>query len=84
MSLDWDIREATIDIVQRAYLDGSATVRDVVQAYLDRIASIDQAGPQLNSIVTVSETALVEADALDRVFGATGELAGPLHGVPSW
>ena len=82
MSLDWDIREATIDIVQRAYLDGSATVRDVVQAYLDRIASIDQAGPQLNSIVTVSETALVEADALDRVFGATGELAGPLHGVP--
>ena len=78
MSLDWDIQEATIDSVQQAYRDGTATARDVVQAYLDRIAALDHAGPELNSVITVSETALDEADALDRAFAATGEL----HGVP--
>ena len=82
MSLDWDIQEATIDSVQQAYRDGTATACDVVQAYLDRIAALDHAGPELNSVITVSETALDEADALDRAFAATGELTGALHGVP--
>jgi len=82
VSLDWDIQEATIDSVQQAYRDGTATARDVVQAYLDRIAALDHAGPELNSVITVSETALDEADALDRAFAATGELTGALHGVP--
>ncbi|MFC0446967.1 amidase [Rhodococcus jostii] len=81
MSLDWDIQEATIDRVHQAYRDRTATVRDVVQAYLDRIATLDAAGPHLNSVITVSTTALDEADALDRAFASTGELSGPLHGV---
>lgn len=82
MSLSWNIEEATIESVHSAYREGKTTVREVVQAYLDRIASLDRSGPALNSVVTVSETALDEADALDREFAAGGELSGPLHGVP--
>ncbi|MEX5296310.1 amidase [Kocuria sp. CPCC 205268] len=82
MSLSWSIEEATIDTVQSAYREGRSTAREVVQAYLDRIAALDGAGPELNSVITVSATALDEADALDRQHTATGELSGPLHGVP--
>ena len=82
MSLSWNIEEATIDTVQSAYREGKSTVREVVQAYLDRIAALDVDGPALNSVVTVSATALDEADALDLEYAARGELSGPLHGVP--
>lgn len=82
MSLSWNIEEATIASVHAAYREGRATVREVVQAYLDRIEALDAAGPGLNSVVTVSATALEEADALDLKYAARGELSGPLHGVP--
>lgn len=77
-----DIEEATIASVHEGYRSGSFTVREVVQAYLDRIENLDRSGPSLNSIVSVSETALTEADALDAALASTGMLSGPLHGVP--
>ena len=83
MALDWDIiKKPTIDSVSRRIATAPQRRADVVQAYLDRIAALDHAGPELNSVITVSETALDEADALDRAFAATGELTGALHGVP--
>lgn len=78
----FDIEETTIAAVQEGYRSGAFSVREVVQAYLDRIEAIDRSGPALNSIITVSATALDEADALDAAFAADGELGGPLHGVP--
>lgn len=78
----FDIEETTIARVQEGYRSGAFTVREVVQAYLDRIEAIDRSGPALNSIITVSPTALEEADALDAAFAADGELRGALHGVP--
>ena len=72
MSLSWNIEEATIDTVQSAYREGKSTVREVVQAYLDRIAALDVDGPALNSVVTVSATAIDEADALDLEYAAAG------------
>lgn len=77
-----EIEEATIASVLAAYRAGSFTARELVQAYLDRIDALDRRGPTLNSIISVSDTALVEADALDAAFAANGELTGPLHGVP--
>lgn len=77
-----DVAELTIDEVQQNYRRGTYRVRDVVQAYLHRIEQIDCSGPELNSVVALSEHALDEADELDRRFDETGELVGPLHGVP--
>lgn len=77
-----EIEEATIAGVQEGYRNGSFTARQVVQAYLDRIEQIDRTGPALNSIISVSETALAEADALDAALATNGELSGSLHGVP--
>ncbi|WP_382308669.1 amidase [Herbiconiux sp. UC225_62] len=76
-----DIEEITIADVHDGYAAGRFTVRDIVQAYLDRIEAIDRSGAALNSIITVSPTALDEADALDAAFAA-GRPTGPLHGIP--
>jgi Asp-tRNA(Asn)/Glu-tRNA(Gln) amidotransferase A subunit family amidase len=82
MSQSFDVREVTINQVQDAYLAGRVTVREVVQAYLDRIESIDRNGAKLNSVVALSPRSLQDADELDQKFAETGELSGPLYGVP--
>lgn len=82
MARTFEIPETTIRQVQAAYRAGTVSVRDVVQAYLDRIESIDKSGPELNSVVALSPRALEDADRLDRDFAESGEFAGLLHGVP--
>src|ERR1700722_13577412 len=53
--------------------------REVVQAYLDRIAEIN---PKINAIVTLmAEDALKGADAADAAV-KNGQGTGALHGVP--
>lgn len=82
MSETLDVKEITISEVQDAYRAGTATVAGVVQAYLDRIESIDHSGAELNSIVALSPRAKADAAELDAYFAETGQLFGPLHGVP--
>ena len=60
---------------------GAVTSHALTQAYLDRIAAIDKAGPALNSVIELNPDALKEADALDAERKA-GKLRGPLHGIP--
>lgn len=79
---EWTVEEATIADVHARIREGSLTVTQLVEAYLERIETLDQGGPSLNSVITVSSSALDEARALDEGFAETGELAGPLHGVP--
>jgi Asp-tRNA(Asn)/Glu-tRNA(Gln) amidotransferase A subunit family amidase len=74
------IEEATILGVQQALQTRAVTCRQVVQAYLDRIAAYDHQGPALNSILTLNQKALTEADRLDAEQ-ASG-LMGPLHCAP--
>jgi Asp-tRNA(Asn)/Glu-tRNA(Gln) amidotransferase A subunit family amidase len=75
------IEEITIARVQQALQSNVTTCRQVVQAYLDRIDAYDQNGPAFNSILTLNQNALAEADRCDaeRRIGAP---LGPLHGVP--
>ena len=60
---------------------GTLTSHALTQAYLDRIASIDDAGPMLNAVIETNPDALNDADALDAERKA-GKLRGPLHGIP--
>jgi len=53
--------------------------REVVEAVLDRLASVN---PSINAVtVVLAEQALAEADRADAAVARGGEL-GPLHGVP--
>src|SRR3546814_2224702 len=76
-------RHAETDItdLQRQMRAGTLDSHALVQAYLDRIAAIDDAGPMLNAVIELNPVALAEADARDAERKA-GTLRGPLHGIP--
>ena len=73
--------EASIADLQKQMAAGTLSSRALTQAYLDRIAAIDDAGPMLNAVIETNPEALKDADALDAERKA-GKLRGPLHGIP--
>ena len=77
----FNILEATIDDIHGAYRSGAMTCRELVQAYLDRIAKFDKHGPAINALITVNSEALDEAERLDAAYKASGPV-GLLHGIP--
>lgn len=78
----FEFDELTVARLHEMLGAGELTVRSLVQAYLDRIEAIDRSGPALNSIITTNPKALDEAERLDRAYAESGNLTGPLHGVP--
>jgi amidase len=75
---DFTVVEATIPGMQRAMEEGRITSRQIVEAYLQRIALYED---KINATITVNPNALAEADRLDRER-AEGRVRGPLHGIP--
>jgi amidase len=73
--------EQDITQIQQGYKEGLYTIKEVVQAYLDRIEEIDKSGPALNSIIQINPDALQIAEALDKEM-KEGKIRGPLHGIP--
>ncbi|MDD5369231.1 MAG: amidase [Anaerolineaceae bacterium] len=73
---DWTISE-----LQELLSSGVVTSRNLVEAYLDRIETIDRQGPGLNAIIEINPDALAIAARLDRQRKA-GKMRGPLHGIP--
>ncbi|MCA0256075.1 MAG: amidase [Proteobacteria bacterium] len=73
--------EATIAELRHALETGETTAEALVEAYLQRIAAYDQAGPCLNAVVVMNPDALDEARSSDR-RRAEGKLLGPLDGIP--
>src|SRR5262249_35552035 len=74
--------ETNVDSLLAAYRARKTDVRSVVGSYLARIEAYDRRGPALWSLIAVNPNVMTEAEALDRAFAASGELSGPLHGVP--
>lgn len=75
---DFSVVEASIADLRRALEERRITSRQLVTAYLTRIALYED---RLNAIITVNPNALAEADARDRER-AQGKVRGPLHGIP--
>ena len=73
--------EADIATLQARMKSGAIDSHALTQAYLDRIAAIDDAGPTLNAVIELNPDAMKEADARDAERDA-GKVRGPLHGIP--
>jgi amidase len=73
--------EADIAGLQSRMDRGDLSSHALTQAYLDRIATVDDAGPTLNAVIELNPDALEEADARDAERKA-GKSRGVLHGIP--
>lgn len=78
---DLPVPEYSIAQLQQAYEMGTLRVETVVEQYLERIAAIDDTGPQLNAIIAVNPDAISIARQLDAEL-KNGDSRGPLHGIP--
>ncbi len=78
---DFAYAEMDISDLQARMQRGELDSRTLTQAYLDRIAAVDQAGPQLRSVIEVNPDAMKEA-ALRDVERKNNAARGPLHGIP--
>jgi hypothetical protein len=74
----FQIEEATIASIQQALQDKEVTCRQIVQAYLDRIAAYDHKGPALAAILTLNSKARAETERLDAEYARSGPV-GPFH-----
>jgi amidase len=77
----FELSESTIDDLQQKMTSGSHTARSIAEAYLKRIAELDQSGPKINSVIELNPDALSIADAMDKER-KDGKLRGPMHGIP--
>src|SRR5581483_7708915 len=77
----YDVMEKSIPELAADLDRGAVTSHALVQAYLDRIAAFDHAGPALNAMIAVNPHALADADRLDAERRA-GTRRGLLHGIP--
>ena len=75
------VEPRTIQQIAADIRDRKTTSAAVTQAFLDRIAAVDDAGPMLNAVLAVNPDALADAQARDAAL-AGGATLGPLHGVP--
>ena len=82
------IEKPAIDVVELSASDardrmasGQLTSEALTNAYLDRIAKIDDAGPKLDSVIEINPRAAADAAALDAERKA-GKVRGPMHGIP--
>lgn len=73
--------EITILELQDAMERGDVTSRELVMYYMYRIATLDQSGPLINSIIEMNPDAIFMAEALDQERKLSG-VRSLLHGVP--
>ena len=72
---------AGIREIQAAMEAGALTAEKLVELSIARIEAYDQTGPEIKSILSLSEKALETARALDKEYRLSGPRS-PLHGIP--
>ncbi len=60
---------------------GELSATAIIRMYLDRIARIDDNGPELHAVIELNPDAMAIAAERDRER-AEGRVRGPLHGIP--
>ena len=75
------LQDATISDINDAFDAGALTAEQLVNLYLNRIETYDDAGPAINSVITTNSNALDIARALDLERQTSGPRS-PLHGIP--
>ncbi len=77
-----------VDVVELSAVDardrmakGELTSEALTQAYLRRIADVDDGGPMLGAVIEINPSAEDDARALDAERKA-GKVRGPMHGIP--
>jgi len=75
------IEEVDVATLQAQFRSGNLESHALTQAYLDRIAALDDTGPTLGAVIELNPDALREADARDAARQA-GQSLGPLDGIP--
>ncbi len=73
--------ELTVSKLQQFYAEGTYSIEEITQKYLDHIDAIENNGPELNSIIQVNPDAIAIAQQLDREL-KEGKSRGNLHGIP--
>src|SRR3989442_854598 len=81
ISAQGDLTAASVAELQAAMTAGQVTAFSLANAYVTRIATLDQSGPKVNSIIEVNPDAQAIAQKLDAERRA-GMVRGPLHGIP--
>jgi amidase len=77
----FEFQDATLESLGQGMASGALSARALTAAYLERIAAVDRAGPQLRAVIEINPDALAIAEALDAERKA-GRVRGPLHGMP--
>lgn len=75
------VQEKSIDELAASLAAHKTTSVALVEAYLDRIAALDRAGPTLRSVIAISPDVLDQARASDR-RRLTRKVPGLLEGIP--
>ena len=76
-----DTLTQTLPELSSALASGDMTSVILTQAYLDRIAAVDRAGPTLQAVLALNPDAMAQAEASDA-RRAAGEALSPLDGIP--
>ena len=79
--LSVDLETATTKTLQDALTAGTFSSKELVAAYLERIADLNSDGPGLNAVRAINPKVYAEAVRAD-VERKQGRLRGPLHGIP--
>lgn len=78
----FQLMETTVAQLQTAMKSRLLSSEELVEMYLKRIAAYDDAGPALNSYLTLNPQAKAVARSLDAARFLPGTRVGPLYGVP--
>ncbi|MDX1507324.1 MAG: amidase family protein, partial [Woeseiaceae bacterium] len=76
-----DLAEVGITELHDRMQRGELRSEEIVHWYLDRIETLDEAGPELNAVIELNPDALMIARSLDEEWRESGP-RGPMHGIP--